>query len=122
MNSSKRIYFSDGMITNFEDEKEINWKDRPALQQFCFAVDWEDEQGNPFKQSTKQEWLETMNDNQKSDIAGVTYRPNSDLVELWHAKFMQNSPFIEKGIWVVIPGIRRCIFEQAQNQAGNEIP
>lgn len=109
------------MITNFEDEKQCNWKDQPALQQFCSAVNWEDEQGNPFNQSTKQAWLAIMNDNQRSDMAAITYRPESDYVELWYTNY---SPFTEKGIWAVIPGISRYIeaLERDRKNAENEIP
>ena len=47
-----------------------------------------------------------MNDETISDMAAITYCPNSDLVELWYTKL---EPFAQNGIWAVIPGIRRCI-------------
>ena len=49
-----------------------------------------------------------MNDHLQSDIAGVSYSPNSDLVELWFTKF---NPFQESGVWAIIPGWKRKIAE-----------
>jgi len=54
-----------------------------------------------------------MNSDTLSDMAAITYCPNADYVELWYTKFQ---PFSEKGIWVVIPGIRQRIRQIENNE------
>ena len=54
-----------------------------------------------------------MNDDSKSDLAGVTYCNESDLVELWITKYQ---PFVETGFWARIPGIRYKLLEIEMQQ------
>ena len=77
-----------------------------ALRAFVQNQTWEDETGNRFNRDQKRQWINAMNNNALSDMAAITYCPNSDFVELWYTKI---NPFSQQGIWAVIPGIRRCI-------------
>ena len=53
-------------------------------------------------------------------MAGITYCPHYDFVGVWYTKF---EPFSEKGIWVIIPGIRRRIreIERAERRENSRI-
>ena len=77
-----------------------------ALQTFVQNQPWQSERGEPISRAQKDNWIQAMNSDTLSDLAAITYCPNADYVELWYTKF---EPFSEKGMWVVIPGIRQCI-------------
>ena len=55
---------------------------------------------------TKRQWLSSLTDDNRSDMAGISYCPHSDLVEFWFTKLQ---PFEHKGIFTVVPGIRQHI-------------
>ena len=84
-----------------------------ALQNFVRDQPWKSERGEPISRAQKQDWINAMNSNELSDMAAITYGPTEDYVELWYTKFQ---PFSEKGMWVVIPGIRQCIRQIENNE------
>ena len=94
---------------NFVPEKNCDWKTKNTLREFCTNQQWRDENGKPFNPSVKRKWITEMNNNQIVDIAYVTFQPGSDLIELWYT-----TPFVEKTIWVNIPGFHDFM-EQMEN-------
>lgn len=101
------------MSIQFVPEKNYDWKTKDTLREFCTIQEWQHENGRPFNRSVKRRWLADMNDNQQSDIAGLTFQPGSNLIELWYTTYM---PFVEKGVWVVIPGINEFIKQMERNE------
>ena len=89
--------------------KFLNHREREivkALRQFVRSTDWEDERGTTVSREIKRQWLNNLDN--ISDLAGISYCPHYDYVGLWYTNF---DPFSEKGLWIIIPGIRRCIRE-----------
>lgn len=78
------------------------------MREFVTRTGWLDDQGHPFGEALKRNVLGRMNDDNQSDLAGITFSDHSDLVELWFTKF---NPFQESGVWAFIPGWRRKVAE-----------
>ena len=77
-----------------------------GLQEFVRNAPWLNQDGQPMNRDSKRRWLNTLTDNNQSDLAGISYCPHSDLVEFWFTKLQ---PFKHQGIFTNVPGIRTQI-------------